>query len=116
MLRFRSRVLRFRDLDASFSRFGCFVLRSSFSSASFSKLPNSRWRVLVIITIFLTLWKDICEQGLSQHCRRISVIVHRSASGKLTVDLLVLLVCGLSFIPPKGEECLANCFQSKIIC
>ena len=61
-LRFRSRVLRFRDLgcfvfdlgcfvfeiwvlrfrvlSASFSSFGCFVLRSSFSSASFSKLPN----------------------------------------------------------------------------
>ena len=33
-------VLRFRVLGASFSRFGCFVLRSSFSSASFSKLPN----------------------------------------------------------------------------
>ena len=32
-------MLRFRDLGASFSRFGCFVLRSSFSSASFSKLP-----------------------------------------------------------------------------
>ena len=41
MLRFRSRVLRFRDLGASFSRLGCFVLRSSFSSASFSKLPIS---------------------------------------------------------------------------
>ena len=39
MLRFRDRVLRFRDLGASFSSFGCFVLRSSFSSASFSKLP-----------------------------------------------------------------------------
>ena len=36
---FRSRVLCFRDLGSSFSRFGCFVLRSSFSSASFSKLP-----------------------------------------------------------------------------
>ena len=44
-------VLRFRDLGASFSSLGCFVfeiwvlrascfvLRSSFSSASFSKLP-----------------------------------------------------------------------------
>ena len=32
-------VLRFRDLGTSLSRFGCFVLRSSFSSASFSKLP-----------------------------------------------------------------------------
>ena len=33
-------VLRFRVLGASFSRFGCFVLRSSFSSASFLKLPS----------------------------------------------------------------------------
>ena len=39
VLRFRSRVLRFQVLGASFSRFGCFVLRSSFSSVSFSKLP-----------------------------------------------------------------------------
>ena len=30
-------VLRFRDLGASFSSFGCFVLRSSFS-----KLPSVR--------------------------------------------------------------------------
>ena len=63
VLRFRSRLLRFRDLvvfvfefwvlrlrdlgvrfrvlGASFSRFGCFLLRTSFSSASFSKLPSS---------------------------------------------------------------------------
>ena len=34
-------VLCFRDLGASFSRFGYFVLRSSFSSASFSKLPET---------------------------------------------------------------------------
>ena len=39
VLRFRSRVLRFRVLGASFSRYGCLVLRSSFSTASFSKLP-----------------------------------------------------------------------------
>ena len=32
VLRFRFRVLRFRVLGASFSRFECFVLRSSFSS------------------------------------------------------------------------------------
>ena len=33
-------VLCFRDLGALFSRFGCLiVLRPSFSSASFSKLP-----------------------------------------------------------------------------
>ena len=38
VLRFRDRVLRFRVLGASFSRFGCILLRSSFSSASFSKL------------------------------------------------------------------------------
>ena len=35
----RFRVLCFRVLGASFSRFGCFVLLSLFSSASFSKLP-----------------------------------------------------------------------------
>ena len=34
-------MLRFRVLGASFSSFGCFVLRSSFSSASFSKLPHT---------------------------------------------------------------------------
>ena len=33
-------VLCFRVLGASFSRFGCFVLRFSFTSASFSKLPS----------------------------------------------------------------------------
>ena len=33
-------VLRFQVLGASFSSFGCFMLRSSFSSASFSKLPT----------------------------------------------------------------------------
>ena len=32
-------VIGFRDLGASFSSFACFVLRSSFSSTSFSKLP-----------------------------------------------------------------------------
>ena len=37
-------VLRFRVLGASFSRFGCFVLWSSFSSASFSKLPSTVYR------------------------------------------------------------------------
>ena len=47
--------------------------------------------------------------------QRIPLIVHRSAGDKLTVDLLVLLVCRLSLIPPKREkECLANFFQSKI--
>ena len=35
-------VLRFRVLGASFSRFGCFVLWSSYSSASFSQLPRKR--------------------------------------------------------------------------
>ena len=40
MLRFRVLGASFSILGASFSRFGCFVLRSSFSSASFSKLPD----------------------------------------------------------------------------
>ena len=44
---------------------------------------------------------------------RISVIIHRSASDKLAVDSLVLIVCGLSLIRLKTEKgCLANCFQS----
>ena len=46
VLRFRSWMLRFRVLGASFSSFGCFVLRSSFSSASFSKLP--KWQAIFI--------------------------------------------------------------------
>ena len=37
-------MLRFRTLGASFSNFGCFVLRSSFSSASFSKLPPALYK------------------------------------------------------------------------
>ena len=45
--------------------------------------------------------------------RRISVILHRSASDKQAVDSLVLLVCGLSLIPVKREKgCLENCFPS----
>ena len=46
-------VLGFRDLGASFSigasfsRFGCFVLRSSFSSASFAKLPTKGFTFIV---------------------------------------------------------------------
>ena len=44
--------------------------------------------------------------------RRISVIVHRSASDKQAVDSLVLLVRGLSLILLKREKgCVANCFQ-----
>ena len=50
-LRFRDRVLRFRDLGASFSSFGCFVLRSSFSSASFSQLPS------IALQFLYTLYK-----------------------------------------------------------
>ena len=38
------------------------------------------------------------------NCGPISVIVHRSASDKLAIDSLVLLVCGLSLIPPKREK------------
>ena len=40
VLRFRVLGASFSNLGASFSSFGCFVLRSSFSSASFSKLPS----------------------------------------------------------------------------
>ena len=49
-------------------------------------------------------------------CWRIFVIVYCSASDKLAINSLVLLVWDvLSPIPPKREkEYLANCFQSKI--
>ena len=59
------RVLRFRDLGASFSSFGCFVLRSSFSSASFSKLPHLKGLSLVCINKCL-LKSDDCLKHLSQ--------------------------------------------------
>ena len=39
----------------------------------------------------------------------IFVIIHCSASDKLTVDSFIVLVCS-----PKEKECLAICFQSKI--
>ena len=52
-------MLRFRVLGASFSRFGCFVLRSLFSSASFSKLPievyNSRPVSLTIEVLLIKI-------------------------------------------------------------
>ena len=38
------------------------------------------------------------------NCRRIFVIVHRSASDELAVDSLDLLVCGPSLIPPLKRE------------
>ena len=38
------------------------------------------------------------------NCRQISVIVHRSASDKLAVDSLVLLVCGPSLIPQRVRK------------
>ena len=55
------------------------------------------------------------------NCWRISVIVHRSANDKLAVYSLVLLVCGLSLIPPGKffsnqrfvNTCLAN---SRSVC
>ena len=52
MLRFRSRVLRFRDLGASFSRFGCsfvfefWVLRASVFVFECFVFETTRFRVL----------------------------------------------------------------------
>ena len=42
------------------------------------------------------------------NCPRISVIVHRSASEKLTVDSRVLIVCGLSHYSPKERETMSG--------
>ena len=45
------------------------------------------------------------------NCGPISVIVHRSASDKLAVDSLVLLVYGLSLASPKeGERVFGKLF------
>ena len=48
-------------------------------------------------------WTSVSGEYVSTefNCWRISVIVHRSANDKLAVDSLVLLVCGLSLIPPR---------------
>ena len=51
-------VLRFRVLGSSFSRFGCFVLRSSFSSASFSILPGED-------EIAITSWSEEIEDKIA---------------------------------------------------
>ena len=45
------------------------------------------------------------------NCRRISVILYRSASGKLAVDSPVLLVCGLSLIRPQRERIKKGVWQ-----
>ena len=42
--------------------------------------------------------------------------VPRLLSVIVAVDSFIFLVGGLNLIPPKrGTECLANCFQSKIL-
>ena len=48
----------------------------------------------------------MCREYVSTefNCRRISVIVHRSASDKLAVDSLVLLVLLTEFYSPKERE------------
>ena len=57
-------------------------------------------RIQIVVFEFVTLAASLIERG---------------ARTGLVVDSLVLLVCGLSFIPPKREkECLANRFQLKI--
>ena len=74
-------------------------------------LINSRSRVLVISVLDNTLkglyrGPFVSREYVSTEfkCRRISVIVQRSASDKLADDSLVLLVCGLSLIPPEREK------------
>ena len=56
----------------------------------------------------------MCREYVSTefNCRRISVIVHRSASDKLAVDSLVLLVLLTEFYSPKERETGApnDCF------
>ena len=82
------------------------------------KTIYSRSRVLVV---FFKLYKgtSVSREKVSTKfdCGRISVIVHRSASNKLAVDLLVLLVWNwVLFLQREMTKsvCLANYFQSKI--
>ena len=58
---FKIWVLQFRDLGGLFSRFGCFVLRPSFSSASFSKLP------FIFILHASGLWVPPCFDKVNVH-------------------------------------------------
>ena len=72
-------VLRFRDLGVSFSRLGCFVLRSSFSSASFSKLPVKRvlsCELQQMIFCIRDAWWVL--HGLITHCPCVSGHVVRA--------------------------------------
>ena len=74
VLRFRSRVLRFRDRGASFSSFVCFMLRSSFSSASFSKLPPYFRDIERKVWLFYEVnchQKAPSKKSFSPHCFRL---------------------------------------------
>ena len=66
-------VLRFRDLGASFSRFGYFVLRSSFSSASFSKLPETEIKNRCVIEVTHFLRRKLRERLNLELFRNMSV-------------------------------------------
>ena len=61
-------VLRFRDLGAS-----CFVLRSSFSSASFSKLPLTN---VPLSRIALRYYSDSVTVILTSSCLQTYVVSH----------------------------------------
>ena len=71
-------------------------------------LRNSRFDEFTLArsSLFLNFIEEICEQGSTVFsCRRIFVIVHRSASDKLAVNsLLALLVFGQVLFPQIERE------------
>ena len=80
VLRFRSRVLRFRALGCFVFDLGCFVLRSSFSSASFSKLPMNDTPVPIWIIAnnegtVLSAHCLACKAGLAECCSHIGSVL-----------------------------------------
>ena len=75
VLRFRVWVLRFRDLGASFFEFWVLrfrVLRSSFSSASFSKLPWFRISRKISADLAYRISSD--WSYFSQECNRLETV------------------------------------------
>ena len=116
-------VLRFRDLGASFLSFGCFVLRSSFSSALFSKLPKftSANQQSDPGTDASSVWNFSIHFQMSFHgetsgciakCQLFSQSTseHTFTCMIYTPQLMASLGVGCPLIPPQCHDFLSNSF------
>ena len=71
--------------------------------------------ITITIILFIRSYYSRIQIVVFEFVPLAASLIERGARTGLVVDSLVLLVCGLSFIPPKREkECLANRFQLKI--